>query len=142
MTTTHTVPYGFHGMTDLPFDDAVRRVRELLSGEGFGVLCEIDLAATMKAKLGKEMPAYVILGACNPPLAFAALTVDPGVGLLLPCNVIVRNEPGTSRVQVSAIDAERLLALTGNAALAPMAGEVAARLRRVIAEVSRSAARA
>jgi uncharacterized protein (DUF302 family) len=125
-------PYGIETTMSLPFEQAVARVKELLSREGFGVLCEIDVAATMKNKIGADIPPYVILGACNPPLAFKALAAEPEIGLLLPCNVVLRQEPGKSDVVVSAIDAERALALSGNPALASLAHEVATRLRRVV----------
>ena len=116
--------------TDLAFDDAVRRVREELATEGFGVLCEIDVQATLKAKLGIEREPYLILGACNPPLAHAALETEPELGVLLPCNVVVYQEDG--QTQISAVDAERMLSIVGNDQLADTAGEVRRRLSAVV----------
>jgi uncharacterized protein (DUF302 family) len=118
----------------LPFDRAVARVRDELQAEGFGVLCEIDVQATLKAKLGVESPPYVILGACNPPLAHAALTAEPELGTLLPCNVIVRVDgEGT---MIAAVDAEQMLSLVGNDELAPIASDVKQRLSNVVSRAA------
>lgn len=114
------------------FNDAVNAAREALAREGFGVLTEIDVRATMKKKLDVEVPDYVILGACNPPLAHRALTEAPPVGLLLPCNVVVAAEPD-GRVVVSAVDPLRLFSLVGRPELEPIAKEVGDRLRRALA---------
>jgi uncharacterized protein (DUF302 family) len=116
--------------TALPFDDAVARVREELAAEGFGVLCEIDVQATLKAKLGIERDRYVILGACNPPLAHRALEAEPELGTLLPCNVVVYEDGDETRV--SAIDAERMLAIVGRDELVEIAAEVRRRLGMVV----------
>jgi uncharacterized protein (DUF302 family) len=122
--------YTLSGQTALRFDDAVGRARQELKEEGFGVLCEIDVQATMREKLGVEMEPYVILGACNPPLAHQALQAEPDLGVLLPCNVVVYVRDGETHV--SAIDAERMLSIVGNAAIAPVAAEVRARLTTVV----------
>ena len=122
--------YGTTLTLDRPFDEAVAAVRGALADEGFGVLSEIDVRATMEAKLGVEVPAQVILGACNPPLALASLDVEPSLGLLLPCNVVVR--AGAGGTIVEAIDPRMLVTFTGNEALAPIAGEVAGKLDRAM----------
>ena len=116
------------------FDDAVGRVREELAAEGFGVLCDIDVQATLRAKLGIERDRYVILGACNPPLAHRALELEPELGVLLPCNVVVYEQDGETHV--SAVDAERMLSIVGHEAL----GEIAADVRRRLAGVVERAA--
>lgn len=124
--------------TALPLAEALARVREELKAEGFGVLCEIDVRATLKEKLGVEADAYVILGACNPPLAHQALQAEPELGTLLPCNVVVYDRDGETRV--SAIDAERMLSIVGNDALAPIAAEVRRRLAAVVERAAEKAA--
>ncbi len=122
--------YTLSATTDLPFADAVERVRAALKDNGFGVLCEIDVQATLKEKLGVEGEPYVILGACNPPLAHRALEVEPDLGVLLPCNVVVYERAGETHI--SAVDAERMLSIVGNDELAPVAAEVRARLAAVV----------
>ena len=115
------------------FDDAVERTRQALSEQGFGVLTEIDMKATLKAKLGEDMENYLILGACNPPLAHRAVNVDRQIGLLLPCNVVVRADPKTKdTVLVEAMDPQVLVDVTGEAELPPVADEVATKLRAAI----------
>ena len=115
------------------FDDAVRRTREALAEQGFGVLTEIDVKETLKAKLNEDMEDYLILGACNPPLAHRAVNIDRQIGLLLPCNVVVRSDPQESgTVLVEAIDPQVLVDVTGEAELRPVADEVAAKLRAAI----------
>ena len=126
--------YTLSTTTELSFADATARVREELKTEGFGVLCEIDVQATLKEKLGVEGEPYVILGACNPPLAHRALETDPDIGALLPCNVVVYRRDGETHV--SAIDAERMLSIVGRDELAPIAAEVRARLARVVERVA------
>jgi uncharacterized protein (DUF302 family) len=116
--------------TGLPFEDALERVREELKAEGFGVLCEIDVRATLREKLGVDMEPYLILGACNPSLAHGALEVEPELGVLLPCNVVVYARNGETHV--AAIDAERMLSIVGNEELAATAAEVRRRLARVV----------
>jgi uncharacterized protein (DUF302 family) len=122
--------YTLSTTTELLFDDAVARVREELAREGFGVLCEIDVQATLKQKLGLEREQYVILGACNPPLAHQALDAEPELGVLLPCNVVVYEREGETRI--AAIDAEQMLSIVGNDELAPIAAEVRERLGGVV----------
>jgi uncharacterized protein (DUF302 family) len=125
--------YTLSATTDLPFAEAVERVREELKVDGFGVLCEIDVQATMKAKLGVDGEPYTILGACNPPLAHRALQAEPELGVLLPCNVVVYVRDGETHV--AAIDAERMLSIVGNEELAPVAADVRARLAAVVERV-------
>ena len=129
--------YSLRERTTLPFDQAVQRVREELKSEGFGVLCEIDVQATLKEKLGVNGEPYTILGACNPPLAHQALAAEPDLGVLLPCNVIVYQRDGDTHI--SAIDAERMLSIVGNEQLAPIAADVKRRLGDVVARVGRNA---
>lgn len=122
--------YGFSVDSPLPFEEAEARVRELLQDEGFGVLTEIDVEATLREKLGVAFRPYRILGACNPPLAHRALEAEPGIGLLLPCNVVVEaGAAGGSRV--SFLDPETALGMVGNPDLAPIAADAAQRLHRV-----------
>ncbi|QFS90186.1 hypothetical protein FIV07_05470 [Mycobacterium sp. THAF192] len=115
------------------FDDAVTRTREALAGQGFGILTEIDMQATLKAKLGEDMEQYLILGACNLPLAHRAVDVNRQIGLLLPCNVVVRADPANeAAVLVEAMDPQVLVDVTGEEQLKPVADEVAAKLRAAI----------
>jgi uncharacterized protein (DUF302 family) len=122
--------YTLSTTTALGFSDAVTRVREELANEGFGVLCEIDVQATLKQKLGIDREPYLILGACNPPLAHAALEAEPELGVLLPCNVVVYEQQG--QTQIAAIDAEQMLSIVGNDELASTASEVRRRLAAVV----------
>ena len=133
---SQTTRYGIGTVVALPYDRAVERTREELTKEGFGVLTEIDVRATMKKKLDVEFRPYIILGACNPPLAYEALSAERDIGLLLPCNVIVyaSDEPQTSAV--AAMDPVEALALTGNESIRPVASEVRARLERVLNAVA------
>jgi uncharacterized protein (DUF302 family) len=115
------------------FDDAVQRTRDALAQNGFGVLTEIDMKATLKAKLGEDMESYLILGACNPPLAHRAVSVDRQIGLLLPCNVIVRADPNDQDIViVEAMNPRLLVEVTGETELEPVADEVAAKLQAAI----------
>ena len=123
--------YGFGKVLDLKFDTALERVAQELQREGFGVLTEIDVAATMKKKLGQEMRPYRILGACNPPLAHHALMAEPSIGLLLPCNVVVREE-GTGKVLVEFMDPNAVLDLVSKPQISQLAAEVRQRLERVM----------
>ncbi|BBZ44183.1 DUF302 domain-containing protein [Mycobacterium parmense] len=122
------------------FDDAVARTRESLARQGFGVLTEIDVQATLKAKLGHEMEDYLILGACNPPLAQRALEANRQIGLLLPCNVVVRTDPDhAGAVLVEAMNPGLLVEVTGEPELRPVAEEVTAKLRAAIDSLASSA---
>ena len=125
--------YGFTRTIDVPYMDAVEKVRGALQQEGFGVLCEINIKEKLKEKLGVDFREYVILGACNPPLAYETLQREINIGLLLPCNVVVYEDGG--RTVVSAIDAARMLSIVGNSELESTAEEVNERLRRVIAAI-------
>ena len=132
-----TTRYGMSITVPLAYEQAVDRARAALAAEGFGILAEMDIAATLRKKLDVEFRPYVILGACNPPLAHRALLAEPDIGLLLPCNVIVyaADEPGHS--VVAAMDPVEALALTGNDAIRPIAEDVKGRLRRVLEAVER-----
>ena len=126
--------YGNRITVEAPFSDTVARVREELKAEGFGVLTEIDMAATMQEKLGEEMEDYIILGACNPALAHAALRASRSIGLLLPCNVVVRTTgEGTT---VEALDPQIMVELDDNRDLEEVADEAAARLQRALARLA------
>ena len=116
------------------FEDVLRSTRAALADEGFGILSEIDVQATMRAKLGLEREPYTILGACNPQLAHRALEAELQLGALLPCNVVVFTDGGSTHV--SAVSAERMLAMVGNPALEPVAREAGERLRRVLDRVA------
>lgn len=130
--------YGIRTKVMLPHGEALARTKEALQAEGFGVLSEIDMAETLKEKLGVDYKRYVILGACNPPLAYKALQAEPEVGLLLPCNVIVY-DAGEGGTVVSAVDPDSMLGIVGdNAAMAEVARDARARLERVIAAVGRA----
>ena len=127
--------YGTHITLDEPFTEAVARVRAALAERGFGVLTEIDVTATLRAKLGEQIEDYVILGACNPPFAHQALEVDRSIGLLLPCNVVVR--AAAEGTVVEALDPQVMVTLTGRPELKPVAGEVARRLTAALAGLAR-----
>jgi uncharacterized protein (DUF302 family) len=128
--------YTLSTTTELAFSEAVARVREELKSEGFGVLCEIDVQATLHEKLGVESDPYVILGACNPPLAHQALQAEPDLGVLLPCNVVVYSREG--QTHISAVDAERMLSIVGNEQLAPVAAAVRDKLARVVERAAKA----
>jgi len=129
MTTT-TTSYAIARDFDQPFDDVVTRIREELATEGFGVLTEIDVQATLKQKLNLDVEPYLILGACNPNLASKGLAVEPDLGVLLPCNVVVRRQGGQTRV--AAMDPASALKLADNADLEPLAAEAQARITRAV----------
>ena len=122
--------YGITIRTAAPFADAVARVRQALQAQGFGVLTEIDVQATLRDKLGVDMEPYLILGACNPPLAHQALNADRRIGLLLPCNVVVRTE--ASQTVIEALDPQTMVAVAGQPSLQPVADEAATRLRTAL----------
>jgi len=124
--------FGFGKTVDLGFEEAVETVTEELGKEGFGVLTEIDVQATLKKKLGEDMRPYKILGACNPPLAHQAVSAVPEIGLLLPCNVLVR-ETDEGTVRVSFMDPGSVLGLVDNPDIEPLAAQVKERLERVLA---------
>ncbi len=132
-SATETPTYGITVETEMTFDEADRKVRDLLKQEGFGVLTEIDVKETLKQKLQVEFRRYEILGACNPPLAHRALSADPAVGLLLPCNVVVEETDEGSRVRL--LDPLAALGVAGNPELAAVAADAAERLRRVAARL-------
>jgi uncharacterized protein (DUF302 family) len=126
--------YGRSAIVERPFADALAATRDALAGEGFGVLTEIDLAATLKKKLDVDIPPQVILGACNPPLAHRALAAEESIGLLLPCNVVVR-QGADGRTIVETLDPQVMVTLTGNPELASVAHDAAERLARVLLAV-------
>ena len=123
--------FGFGKRVDLGFDEAIDKVTADLQTEGFGVLSDIDVAAKLKEKLDKDMPRYRILGACNPALASQAIEAVPDIGLLLPCNVLVREEQDGT-VNVSFMDPISVLSLVDHPGVEPLASEVRARLERVL----------
>jgi uncharacterized protein (DUF302 family) len=122
--------YGFSIKLKLGFDSAIEQVTTALKTENFGVLSDIDVSATLKAKLGVQMPPYRILGACNPAFAHRALTADPDIGLLLPCNVVVRQDKDDS-ITVGFMDPVAVMQLVDTPGVAQMASEVRAMLDRV-----------
>lgn len=123
--------YGISTTVEQGFDDTVTAVRAALSEQGFGILTEIDMAATLEQKLDVDVPPQVILGACNPPLAHRALQAEESVGLLLPCNVVVRSA-GAARTVVEALDPQTMVEITGNDALRAVADDAADRLRAAL----------
>ena len=131
MSSATTAKYVFGKTVGLGFDEAISRVTEALSKEGFGVLTEIDVAATLKKKLGLDMPPYRILGACNPQFAHKAIEFEPQIGALLPCNVVVREEKGKTRIDI--MDPHSVLQLVERPEIEAIATEVRKRLERVLA---------
>ena len=128
--------YGFSKTVDIPYAEAVEKTRAALKEEGFGVLCEIDIKEKLQEKLGVDFRRYVILGACNPPLAYKTLQQELEIGLLLPCNVIVYEADDTNKSVVSAVDAKAMLSVVGNnATLDQVAIEVNERMGRVISSL-------
>jgi uncharacterized protein (DUF302 family) len=136
---TQTTPYGIGSTIDLDQSRALDLVKAELANEGFGILCEIDVAAVMKKKLNVDFRPYVILGACNPPLAYRALSAERDIGLLLPCNVVVYQDDDPARTVVAAMDPVEALKLTDNPDIGPLAEDVRARLLNVLDAVERSA---
>lgn len=130
------VSYTIDARVDGSFEDVVATTEDELAEEGFGVLCDVDVRATMKEKLDAEVRDYRILGACNPPLAHDALEAEPGIGALLPCNVVVYADDGG--VAVRAVDPERLLSVVENDAVDDVAADVRERLVRVVESVEAS----
>lgn len=128
--------YALTATLPLPYAEVDRRVREALAAEGFGVLTHIDVQATLKTKLGVEMRPYEILGACNPSLAHTAIGKQPDIGLLLPCNVVVRSPEQDTETVLEILDPVAQLGVAGNPELASLALEVRARMERVLHAVS------
>ena len=128
--------YGFSKTVDLPYAEAVEKARGALKEEGFGVLCEIDIKEKLKEKLGVDFRNYVILGACNPPLAYKTLQQEINIGLLLPCNVIVYDADEAGKSVVAAIDAKAMLSVAeNNPVLDAVATDVNEKLKRVVAQL-------
>lgn len=130
----NTVKYSFGKAVALDFDEAVAQVTAALQKEGFGVLTDIDVSATMKKKLNVDFPRYRILGACNPPLAHRALSAEPEIGALLPCNVVVRQTPA-GEVRVEMMDPRAVLQLVDRPEIHALAAEVRGRLERALAQL-------
>ncbi len=127
--------YALSATVAKPYAETVEAVRAALGEQGFGVLTEIDLAATLKAKLDVDLPPQVVLGACRPPLAHQALQAEPSVGLLLPCNVVVRAIDDENTL-VEAVDPQTMVTMTDNEGLKPVADEAARRLTAALASLS------
>lgn len=127
--------YGFGKTVAMPFADAVECVTRALQGEGFGVLTDIDVTATMKKKLDLDMPPYRILGACNPTLAHRAIEAEPSIGLLLPCNVVVRQDE-KGDVHIEFMDPNAVLDLVRKPGIAQLAGEVRQKLEKVLTAIA------
>jgi uncharacterized protein (DUF302 family) len=133
--TGTNVGYGYARTLDLSFETAVQQARESLKSEGFGVLCEIDIKEKLREKLGVDFANYLILGACNPPLAYNALQQEMNIGLLLPCNVVVYEKDGKSFV--AAVDAAKMLSVVGNPVLEATAQQVNEKLKRVVDKIGK-----
>jgi uncharacterized protein (DUF302 family) len=130
------IPYALRREVDLSYEEADRRIREELAAQGFGILTEIDVRATLRNKLDVEFPPYVILGACNPSLAHRALLAEPDIGLLLPCNVVVRRDESSGTTIVEAMDPEPMIDLAGNEGLNEVAAEARTRLETALKRVA------
>lgn len=122
-TVAKTNPYGYSREVDLSYEEAVEKVTAALKEQGFGILTEIDVKATLKKKIDKDIGKYIILGACNPNLAFRALNAEYDIGLLLPCNVTVYQKPENGKTVVSVLDPEMMVTMTGNTELSDLAQE-------------------
>lgn len=131
--------YGYVRPVNMAFDEAISRVEAALKSEGFGVLCQIDIQAKLKEKLGVDFPRYIILGACNPPLAHRALQQDVNLGLLLPCNAVVYERD--EQVWVGVVDALKMLSVTGNPDMEEMARQVNEKLHRAMDRIVSAAER-
>lgn len=127
--------YAMGAVVDAPFDEAIQQVTEALKAEGFGVLTEIDVKQTLAQKIGVDFRKYTILGACNPKLAHRALEADPDVGLLLPCNVVVEERDGRTRVGI--VDPRAMFQVAAAPALGPIAEEARERLQRALDAITR-----
>jgi len=141
MAASTRLSYGFDAEVAVPYEEAVALTREALAGAGFGVLTEIDVKATLKKKLDAEFRPYVILGACNPPLAHRALSSEIGIGLLLPCNVIVYAGDAPGRSVVAVLDPVVQLGVTGREDLKPLASQVQGLLKQMLEHVREAAGR-
>lgn len=133
------MPYALTTTVDRPFDATVQAVRSALADQGFGVLTEIDLRATLEEKLGARIPSHVILGACRPPLALSAVEAVPSIGVLLPCNVVVRSVDGQDDTVVEAMDPTMMVTMTGDHALGEVAADARARLSTALSSLGGSA---
>ncbi|HEY5995468.1 MAG TPA: DUF302 domain-containing protein [Candidatus Deferrimicrobiaceae bacterium] len=129
-----TIRYGFGKTVEMSFEEAVEKTIQALQKEGFGILSDIDVAATLKKKLGKDMPPYRILGACNPQFAHKALEAEPSIGLLLPCNVVVRQD-AAGKVFVEVMDPRAVLDLVAREEITQVAIEIRQRLERALKEI-------
>jgi uncharacterized protein (DUF302 family) len=138
MQSGKPIEYGYVREAALEFEEAVTRLEAALKSEGFGILCQIDIQAKLKEKLGVEFPKYLILGACNPPIAYQALQEEINLGLLLPCNAVVYEQG--DRVHVGVVDAAKMLSVVGNPAMEGMARLVNEKLRRAVDRVAAHAA--
>lgn len=127
--------FGMSVHVDAPLDEALERTRTALADQGFGILTEIDVAATLKAKLDVDVPPQIILGACNAPLARQGLQIEPDLGLLLPCNVVVRTDDD-GRTLVSALNPELMVTVPGRPELEPIAADAKARLQEALRAVA------
>ena len=134
MQSGKPIEYGYVREVALEFEEAVTKLEAALKSEGFGILCQIDIQAKLKEKLGVEFPKYLILGACNPPVAYQALQEEINMGLLLPCNAVVYEQGG--RIHVGVVDAAKMLSVVGNPAMEAMARQVNEKLRRAVDRVA------